>query len=95
MPNAACCERNLVQGRMYYLNCRNIYASIIVLAVVPTVAPMWVSLYFDTIWRETLDFLAVCNVTGLAIKYYNNYLGNGYMYISQHCLEAKKDLARK
>ena len=52
---------------MWYINYKNIYTSVMVLAVVPTVVQIWLPLYSDTIWRKTWDFLAICNVTGLSI----------------------------
>ena len=95
MLDAECCEKNVAQGQMQYINCKNIQTSIMVLAVVPIVVQIWVSLYFDTIWRETWDCLAVCNVTGLAVQYYITYLRNGHTYILQYCLEDEEDLVRK
>ena len=41
-----------------------------VLAVVPKVVQIWISLYLDTTWREKWDFPAVCNVITLAMQYY-------------------------
>ena len=56
---------------MRYINRRNEYSNVMILAVLPTVVQTWISLYLDTIWGEKGGFLAVCSVITLAIQYYN------------------------